>query len=381
MKTHKFTAALLLIFILTAPFVTVAIECTAPNNRLANGSFELVENVRINGQWVTRVVGWETEGNASIGRYQGYQECGNYYGLLTNHNDYNAYYNPLVKVYQDVVLEDGVTSVTLTIFAGKHSDCYTDIRLVFLNSSGNEIPGATQTKEVTRIVSDSKGLAAYTLQSLVPAGAKKVRVEGRTQKQKNKKAQYLKLEGAVLLFKKDDTLPVELADFSAQGIENQVVLQWETTAELNAGNFDIEHSDNGSNWRTIGTVGAKGDYEGLSTYQFLHDSPASGINYYRLKMIDRDGDYEYSKIVNTLVVGQTSTASLYPNPCRDKIFFATPGRIKDIMITDLSGTSLMRLKALNAGSELDLSFLNNGIYLIRWVVDDRRHTERLLISR
>lgn len=51
------------------------------------------------------------------------------------------------------------------------------------------------------------------------------------------------------------------------------------------------------------------------------------------------------------------------------------------MITDLSGTSLMRLKALNAGSELDLSFLNNGIYLIRWVVDDRRHTERLLISR
>src|SRR5690606_40974728 len=125
--------------------------------------------------------------------------------------------------------------------------------------AGKESPGATKTKEVTRNVSESKGIAAYTLQSMVPAGAKKVRVEGRTKKQKNKKAQYLKLEGAVLLFKKDDTLPVELADFSAQGIENQVVLQWETTAELNAGNFDIEHSDNGSNWRTIGTVGAKGE--------------------------------------------------------------------------------------------------------------------------
>src|SRR5690606_15734214 len=135
-----------------------------------------------------------------------------------------------------------------------------------------------------------------TLTGSVPAGAKTVRVERRTQKTLDKIAPFLKVDGAVLLFETETTLPVELASLSATMVEDIVEVSWQTASEENTGRFEVQHSSNGSSWNTLTEIKAAGNHVGLLTYRFVHTAPSHGINYYRLKTVDLDGTFEYSKI-------------------------------------------------------------------------------------
>jgi len=112
------------------------------------------------------------------------------------------------------------------------------------------------------------------------------------------------------------TLPVVLDHFNATFNENQVVLDWATLVEINSDHFEVERSADGSNWATLGTVAAAGNSETKLSYSFADPSPLTGANYYRLKMVDRDGQYKYSpvKVVRGSVI---KGFSVFPNPARE----------------------------------------------------------------
>jgi hypothetical protein len=105
-------------------------------------------------------------------------------------------------------------------------------------------------------------------------------------------------------------LPVEFTHFTAQYKNQQTNLEWATASEVNSAAFDVERSNDGVNFTTIGQVKAEGR---AYNYTFTDENPLSGTNYYRLKQIDVDGKFDYSPI-RMVQLGKTTTVALYPNP-------------------------------------------------------------------
>ncbi len=120
-------------------------------------------------------------------------------------------------------------------------------------------------------------------------------------------------------------LPVELIDFNAQKIDKTVSLTWTTASELNNQGFEIERSQDGERWENIGFVEGNGTTTEFLNYEFIDENPSSSINYYRLKQIDFDEQFEYSPIVSITIdlpiaVGNKSrTIQIFPNPVQDKL--------------------------------------------------------------
>ena len=95
------------------------------------------------------------------------------------------------------------------------------------------------------------------------------------------------------------TVPVILVDFTATARTNKTtLLQWKTTTEINSDYFVVERSSDGHNFSQIGAVNANGNSSLTISYQLTDNYPESGTNYYRLKMVDNDGTYEYSRVVS-----------------------------------------------------------------------------------
>lgn len=123
-------------------------------------------------------------------------------------------------------------------------------------------------------------------------------------------------------------VPVELVSFKAEVGSNGVTLNWETATETNNKGFDIERSING-NWSKIGFVEGKGTTTELNSYSYSDKPSTSGKVSYRLKQIDLDGSFTYSKVVDVdfgTMPKEFSLSQNYPNPFNPStmIKFALP---------------------------------------------------------
>jgi len=111
-------------------------------------------------------------------------------------------------------------------------------------------------------------------------------------------------------------LPVSLSDFTAApGSNNSVELSWTTAQESSFSHFAVQRSAKGETWESIATVQSKG-YSSIHTdYQFTDASPLAGANYYRLQLVNVDGTFSYSKVVQiTKASGNNGQISIFPNP-------------------------------------------------------------------
>ncbi|WP_420575602.1 T9SS type A sorting domain-containing protein [Ekhidna sp.] len=113
-------------------------------------------------------------------------------------------------------------------------------------------------------------------------------------------------------------LPVELLMFSGKIEDSKTKLTWQTATEVNNDYFEVQHSTNGDDFKTVGTVQGNGNSNEVITYNFIHPSPEVGLNYYRLKQVDFDGSVEFHEIIQLensagrIVNGME--VSTYPNP-------------------------------------------------------------------
>ena len=111
-------------------------------------------------------------------------------------------------------------------------------------------------------------------------------------------------------------LPVELTTLTSTANGRNVTLNWKTATEVNSSKFIIERSQNTA-WSKVGEVAANGNSNSPKTYVFVDKNLNSGKYTYRLKMIDNDGTYEYSKIATSAEVATPDAFSVsqnYPNP-------------------------------------------------------------------
>jgi hypothetical protein len=102
-----------------------------------------------------------------------------------------------------------------------------------------------------------------------------------------------------------NVLPVQLTQFTATPKTNSVALNWTTASEKDNAFFQIEHSVNGKDFKSIGSINGNGSSAQTISYSFEHNAPAEGVNYYRLKQVDVDGKFNYSTI-KTAIIGKAS---------------------------------------------------------------------------
>lgn len=111
-------------------------------------------------------------------------------------------------------------------------------------------------------------------------------------------------------------LPVELTSFSAAGTKDGVQLKWATATETNNRGFEVQRSNNGKGFNTIGFVNGNGTTSQKMNYTFVDRNAQSGKQIYRLKQMDFSGAFEYSKTVEVDLSAPKEYSLLknYPNP-------------------------------------------------------------------
>ena len=92
-------------------------------------------------------------------------------------------------------------------------------------------------------------------------------------------------------------LPVTLTSFTTQSASKAILLNWETSSEINSDRFDVQKSRDAKSFENIGQLTAAFEATDTQKYQFKDATPFEGWNYYRLKAIDRDGIFAFSRII------------------------------------------------------------------------------------
>jgi hypothetical protein len=165
-------------------------------------------------------------------------------------------------------------------------------------------------------------------------------------------------------------LPVTLARFEGKAIENSAYLQWTTTEEVNASNFEIQRSRDARHFEAIGSVAARGESKAVVDYYFTDSAAGPGSHYYRLKQIDLDNTYSFSRTIVVRFDGQARIA-LYPNPTADILRIEANSPVNMVEIFDSRGISMGKpVTTPQNGSggnirEISLRGMRPGIYLVK----------------
>lgn len=174
-------------------------------------------------------------------------------------------------------------------------------------------------------------------------------------------------------------LPVGLVSFDAIKQSSKVLLQWVTENEINADTYVVERSADGINYVSIGNVIAHNN-TGTNNYDMNDLQPLQGINYYRLKMIDRDGSFRYSPVRKINFNSALDDITIYPNPVRSsRIFIASSGNCHKAVLYDAAGKIIKTFTLQGRNNTLELPGIAKGIYQLKVFAGNAVHTEKILI--
>lgn len=179
----------------------------------------------------------------------------------------------------------------------------------------------------------------------------------------------------------DGPLPVTLTSFAVTKEGSSSILRWSTTEETNSDRFEVEHSLTGKSWNKIGTVSSNGESKVLRNYFFTDAKPVNGENLYRLKMIDKDETFAYSRILSVKFDGETSDLSVYPNPVTDKLFIRDFMKVTQVKILDMNGRSVYQSAETSTG-EVNVKNLGTGVYVVNITrLDGIQSSQKIVISK
>lgn len=169
-------------------------------------------------------------------------------------------------------------------------------------------------------------------------------------------------------------LPVKLVRFGAMPLVTDALLQWTIADAVNFSHFDLERSPDGKRFDQVGSV----PYRTQTTAYQYQDSTISRMIlavptlYYRLKLVDLDGSFSYSRIVPLTFTAAEKTPQLvgYPNPFQNRLTALVPPQASGVDLQTLRGQLVLSrsITPVNTPSEITLTGLDNlpaGVYLLR----------------
>ncbi len=175
-------------------------------------------------------------------------------------------------------------------------------------------------------------------------------------------------------------LPITLLNFTSQLREGKVVLSWKTASEKNSDFIALERSTDGEQFEELDRKKALENSNSIVEYHSIDQDPAE-LNYYRLKLVDKDGSYTYSKTLAVRIDKPQSEFVLYPNPTSGNLTLDVPD--SDALISVSVYNSLGELIKTYSGSQntIDLSREENGTYFVRLNYADKSVVKKIVLSR
>ena len=167
----------------------------------------------------------------------------------------------------------------------------------------------------------------------------------------------------------NNPLPLSLLAFTAQLKNSNVALAWQTTNEANAAHFNLQKSTNGNNFNTVTKINTQrgGNYAYTDDVSAINTSTV----YYRLQMVDHDGNYTYSGTIAVLLKTRKAQLSIFPNPVKETLYvqlISAKSEKLSIQIIDMKGSVLQQQVVSVTAGNISLSFnaskLTKGTYLL-----------------
>lgn len=179
--------------------------------------------------------------------------------------------------------------------------------------------------------------------------------------------------GGAQLVVVSNPVPVKLASFSVSADKCSAILNWATLSELNFSRFDIEYSPDNITFFRVGSVDAKNLATG-SAYKFAY-SQLNGMGYYRLKLVDKDGHFDYSYVQHTRTnCAELAKVLVYPNPVQynQKLVVNISGYQGKVSgeLFNAEGQRVASYNLQNNANELTVTGLSAGVYMLYVKAED-----------
>jgi len=179
------------------------------------------------------------------------------------------------------------------------------------------------------------------------------------------------------------TLPVTFMNFDGVLQNNQAVLNWSTSNEINNKGYEIQKSVDGQTFADIGFVQGAGSSSSVNKYTFSDAKLLSGSNYYRLKQIDFDGRFSYSSTIK--LDFSKFNWTILGNPSRNswiQLQIDKPANIS-IQIISLNGKIIQTINKGNISQgtysvPINLSNFAPGIYIVKLIADNQTYSKKII---
>ncbi|NUN10365.1 MAG: T9SS type A sorting domain-containing protein [Ignavibacteriaceae bacterium] len=187
-------------------------------------------------------------------------------------------------------------------------------------------------------------------------------------------------------------LPVELTSFDFRLDGNNVDLRWITSTEINNKGFEVQRHSGDGNFVTLGFVEGHGTTTNPNGYVYRDVINKPGKYYYRLKQVDFDGTFEYSKVIEAEIMavpGNYYMTQNYPNPFNPNTqiaFYLPESGVVDLAVYNLLGQRVMTLvnEYRESGSysvKVEGSDLSSGTYIYRLNVNGQTFTRKMTLLK
>ncbi len=180
-------------------------------------------------------------------------------------------------------------------------------------------------------------------------------------------------------------LPVEFINFKVIKNPDHLLFSWSTSSENQNKGFYVERSTNAQNWETIDFLPGKGTTYENQHYQYLDYSPLIGVSYYRLKQVDLDKMFEYSKVIAITYEYLAQKIQVFPNPSNGLINLQINNLLNQkmkIQITDSLGKNIWESELIENEThwKKEMTIKVNGIYFINIQIGNNIFNKRMIIT-
>ena len=186
----------------------------------------------------------------------------------------------------------------------------------------------------------------------------------------------------------NNALPVELVYFRGKLLAQGAVLEWQTASELDNDFFEVEVSTDGENYTTLAHIDGQGTTTEVTNYEFTDRYPSSGLNYYRLRQVDFNGDFTYSNIISVMNDAPPKLFfSAYPQPASShltlQLMAIDDTNMMNLVIYNMNGRIIKNISIDPTIKQLplDITDFTNGLYLVRLVQANQAFNGKLLIQK
>jgi hypothetical protein len=179
-------------------------------------------------------------------------------------------------------------------------------------------------------------------------------------------------------------LPISLVNFAGQLNNNEIVLNWQTSAEFDNNYFIVEKSIDGINYTKIGTVNGNGTTTIAHAYNFIDMQPAEGNNYYRLIQVDYDNSIAYSNVVVITAPSVQSMIATYL-PAEHSIFISFNKLQKGTLWFNLYADNGQLISSTSAENiitnKINTTTLATGIYMLQVISSNNNYAKKIFINK